>query len=313
MTIRTAQPFRLARRPLASGRPATALTFTALLGSLALLTALPGEARASECTETDVATLTAAPYASHWDAYDGLACLEEHFLAAGDRRAIFASVYTLTTLRMAESIDAGDYQDTAWMQDYQTEFANHYRQALHDRETGNSSQVPQPWTMAFDAAATGNTLIIQDVLLGMNAHINFDLAFAVENVGISPGTSTKYADHTAVNAVLGEIGDEIIEAMCGVYGSSYAALDAALGPADELLLAAGMGAARQNAWNNAVALTNSRFWNRWIVELWIGSAASGSAALILAPTLTPSLLAILKNLEGSDPGSAFCAHFPCSS
>jgi hypothetical protein len=33
-----------------------------------------------------------------------LACLEEHFLAAGDRRAIFASVYTLTTLKKGDQI-----------------------------------------------------------------------------------------------------------------------------------------------------------------------------------------------------------------
>jgi hypothetical protein len=53
------------------------------------------------------------------------------FRGGGRRRAIFASVYALTTLRMAESIDGGDYTNTAWMRAHQTEFANHYRKALH--------------------------------------------------------------------------------------------------------------------------------------------------------------------------------------
>ena len=66
-------------------------------------------AAASYCTDSSLATLTATAYTTHWNAYAGLACLEEHLVATGDRRAIFASVYTLTTLRMAESIDAGDY------------------------------------------------------------------------------------------------------------------------------------------------------------------------------------------------------------
>lgn len=79
-------------------------------------------ASASYCTENSVATLTSVAFTSHWDAYDGLSCLEEHFIDAGDRRAIFASVYTLTTLRIAESIDAGDYQDTEWIYSPTTKF-----------------------------------------------------------------------------------------------------------------------------------------------------------------------------------------------
>jgi len=31
-------------------------------------------------------------------------------------------------------------------------------------------------------------LIIQDALLGMNAHINYDLAFAIEKVKLTPPT-----------------------------------------------------------------------------------------------------------------------------
>src|SRR5688572_32433851 len=134
-------------------------------------------ASASYCTSTNLGTLTSAPYTTHWGAYEGLRCVEEHLIAAADRRAIFASVYTLTTLRMAESIDANAYTNTVWMKSYQTEFANHYRKALNAYATQQRSQVPNAWLQAFDAAASGQTLIIQDALLGMNAHINYDLAF----------------------------------------------------------------------------------------------------------------------------------------
>jgi hypothetical protein len=269
-------------------------------------------ASASYCTDTSVATLTAAPYTTHWGAYDSLACLEEHFVAAGDRRAIFASVYTLTTLRMAESIDAGEYVNTAWMKSYQTQFADRYRVALRAYVLGQRSQVPNAWLKAFDAAAGGQTLIIQDVLLGMNAHINFDLPFAIEGVQISPNTASRYADHTKVNQVLGEVGDEISAALAELYGPNYAALDSALGPLDELLLAGGMATARQNAWNNAVLLTGSAPWNRWLVVGGIDVAAVSSANLTLGLTLSPTLRNTLRTLEGSNPGSAFCQHFPCS-
>jgi len=269
-------------------------------------------AAASYCTDTSVATLTSAPYTTHWGAYQGLACLEEHFVAAGDRRAIFASVYTLTTLRMAESIDSGSYLNTAWMKSYQTEFANHYRSALRAFVLGNRSQVPNAWLKAFDSAAAGQTLIIQDVLLGMNAHINFDLPFAIEAVKISPSTNSRYADHNRVNDVLAAVGDEIIAALGSLYGSNYAALDSALGPLDELLLATGMSEARQNAWSNAVLLTASAPWNRWLVVGGIDLAAVSSANITLGLTLSPALRTTLRSLEGSNPGSTFCQHFPCS-
>jgi hypothetical protein len=280
---------------------------------LSVVTLFAGaRASASVCTTTSLATLTSAPYTTHWGAYEGLRCVEEHLIAAADRRAIFASVYTLTTLRMAESIDAGEYTNTDWMKSYQTEFANHYRKALNSFATGQRSQVPTAWLKAFDSAASGQTLIIQDALLGMNAHINFDLPFAIEKVKMSPNTASRYADHTRVNDVLNEVGDEIVDALGSLYGANYAALDAALGPADELFLAFGMATARQNAWNNAVLLKNSSFWNRWIVVGGIDFAAVTNANLVLALTLSPSLRATLRALEGSNPGSTFCQHFPCA-
>jgi hypothetical protein len=280
------------------------------VGSMAVFFGAP--ASASYCTSTSLAVLTSVPYTTHWGAYDGLRCVEEHLIAAADRRAIFASVYTLTTLRMAESIDAGEYTNTEWMKSYQTEFANHYRKALNAHATGQRSQVPNAWLQAFDAAASGQTLIIQDALLGMNAHINYDLAFAIEKVKLSPNTTSRYLDHTRVNTVLSEVGDEIVAALGSLYGANYAALDAALGPADELFLAVGMSAARQNAWNNAVLLKNSQFWNRWIVVGTIDFAAVTNANLILGATLSPTLRAALHGLEGSNPGSTFCEHFPCA-
>jgi hypothetical protein len=270
------------------------------------------EASASYCTTTSLATLTSTAYTTHWNAYDGLRCVEEHLIAAADRRAVFASVYTLTTLRMAESIDANDYANTTWMKSYQTEFANHYRKALNAYATGQRSQVPNAWLSAFDAAATGQTLIIQDALLGMNAHINYDLAFAIEKVKVSPNTASRYLDHTAVNTVLNEVSNEIVAALGSLYGPNYAALDQALGPVDELFLAAGMSTARQNAWNNAVLLTNTSFWNRWLVVGAIDLGAVTTANLALAPTLSPSLRSALRALEGSNPGSTFCQHFPCA-
>jgi Family of unknown function (DUF5995) len=249
----------------------------------------------------DLAELTRTPYSSHWNAYASLEQIEAHFLEQRDRRAIFASVYRLTTRRMAESIDSGLFADTVWMQRYQTEFANHYRQALHHHAIGNLSAVPKPWRLAMDAAASGRTLIWQDVLLGMNAHINYDLPFAVEAVGIEPELAEKLKYHTAVNAVLSSVNDELIAMLGTLYGAQYAMIDSAMGSLDEVLLGTGMGTARSNAWRNAVLLASSRWWNRWLYTHWIRGAANTAAQIILAPVLTPTQFALLRELEGTSP------------
>jgi hypothetical protein len=256
----------------------------------------------------NLAELTRSPYTSHWNAYECLERIESHFLAQGDRRAIFTSVYRLTTKRMAESIDSGLYADSAWMQRYQTEFADHYRRALYNHAIGNVSAVPTAWRLAMDAAASGRTLIWQDVLLGMNAHINHDLPFAVEAVGIEPELDEKLKYHTAVNAVLSRVSDELIAVLGTLYGTHYAVIDAAMGSLDEVLLGTGMGTARSNAWRNAVLLASSRWWSRWLYLYWIRGAANSAAKLLLAPALTASQLALLRELEGSSPTLTFHWH-----
>jgi hypothetical protein len=52
-------------------------------------------------------------------------------------------------------------------------------------------------------------LVAQDVVLGINAHVNYDLALALSLVGVDPDRETKYADHCAVNDVLGRLVDDV--------------------------------------------------------------------------------------------------------
>lgn len=72
-----------------------------------------------------------------------------------------------------------------------------------------------------------------------------------------------------------------------------------------------MATARQNAWNNAVLLTSTSFWNRWIVVGGIDAGAVTAGGLIAGVTLSPTLSNTLRALEGTNPGSTFCQRFPC--
>ena len=282
------------------------------LGAAAIVLGMSGAgtASATECETLEPDDIMSQSFTDHWEAYDNLACLEESLIARGDRRAIFTSGYTLTTLRMAEAIDAGFFQDTVWMTSYQIQFANYYREAFYNYEIGNTGAVPNVWMTAFDAAATGETLMVQDILLGMTAHITRDLPYALEYVYINPRWA-KHQDHTLVNDVLGDVADEMMFAMSEIYGANFVQIDGALGPLDELILAVGFAAAREGAWLNAKSLDNSRWWNRWLTVSWIENTASATADLTLL-AIGPALHDAVAHLEGTNPGSTFCQHFSCS-
>jgi len=137
------------------------------------------------------------PFTSVQDVAQSLLTYQQAFLDAGDRRAIFATCYLAMTRTMAQNLTEGLFLDTEWVERYLVTFANLYRQALQQRET-NNSLLPACWKYAFDTAQAGTALVIQDLVLGINAHVNHDLALALQSVGIDPKPRC-HEDHDRVN------------------------------------------------------------------------------------------------------------------
>src|SRR5436305_13319758 len=93
---------------------------------------------------------------------------------AGDWRAVFAKTYLRTTEQiLVATRTAGVFENPAWIVEIDCDFARRYFDASDRFDAGGDC--PVPWRLAFSGAVTKRTLIVQDVLLGMNAHINYDL------------------------------------------------------------------------------------------------------------------------------------------
>ncbi len=120
-----------------------------------------------------------------------------------DHFAVFSLAYLRTTRTYEWSRDqAGYYQNVPWMNYYDAVFADFYFYALKSNQTGNPN-VSAAWQIAFSAAANKSETGSGDLLLGMNAHINRDLAFTLYTIGLNnpDGTSHK-PDHDKVNQFL---------------------------------------------------------------------------------------------------------------
>jgi hypothetical protein len=248
--------------------------------------------------------LVEEPYTDVDEAKRGLRELRSAFEARDDRRAVFLAVYSRMTSGVAQGIRADDFDDPDWVAEYLVSFANLYREAVHDFETGALATLPDPWQVAFETAETGDSLVLQDVLLGVNAHINYDLALAVDDAGIRPDPERKYADHSRVTDVIADIIDEAQEVISGYDAEGLAVLDESLGRLDERLTVLTIDECRDSAWRTAVAL-DSRFGPRRRLARWINDVTStGAAYLILSSKASDVVHETLRDLERAPDGKA---------
>ena len=248
--------------------------------------------------DPDLVDVVERPIQSIPDTSERLATLERRLLARDDRRAVFLSIYVRMTEAVHAGLDDDAFADPDWMRRYLVAFADYYRQAFLGFERGEVESVPDPWRVAFGAALGGDSLVLQDAFLGVNAHIDYDLAFALADVGIDPRRPQKYADHLAINEVLAALVDVQQRALVDVYAEGLGDVDAALGPLDESLTLRSMTEGREFAWRVAVVLTDVGIppvpsYARWVVR----ETATGAAFFLLGAWLDPSLRAALRRVE----------------
>ena len=148
---------------------------------------------------------------------------------AEDNRRHFLSTYRRTTVAVGEEIAAGGFLDPEWVERWDLVFADLYLRALEAWERGATP--PEPWRVAFTTARKrGDLPPLRHVLLGMNAHINYDLPLALLEVIDDAGfrdpalIEKRHRDHAHIDVVLLQrVGaeDEAITAAGGRRKSLY--------------------------------------------------------------------------------------------
>jgi hypothetical protein len=172
-----------------------------------------------------------------------------------DHRAVFATTYLLLTEQMRKTIRRHPhyFHDLRWLIYEDTVFANYYFRVVDMYSRGKP--VPQAWKIAFDTAKTGDANAGQDMLLGINAHVQRDMPFVLATVGLRTkrGVSRK-PDHDVVNQILSDAYEPIVEAIGRRYDSLVTITNASWNPLDDFLGLETVKAWREGVWRNAERL-----------------------------------------------------------
>jgi hypothetical protein len=232
------------------------------------------------------------------DVISGLAEIEASFTQRGDRRAIFATLYGVISTAARENVGQHLFEDNTWVGRYAVAFANFYRLALDWYEAGHLSQVPKAWRLCFDFARESDGLVLQDLLLGVNAHVNNDLPLALNAVSIDPDRASRHRDHTAVNKVFSRVLERATQAVATLYAPGLETADDFGGQLDELASLFSIDVARESAWEAAVALANARSdAERRLTTTLVSARAAVVARLLRAPSLNPTFIAACRQFE----------------
>ncbi len=202
------------------------------------------------------------------DIDEALRCMRRtllEFHARRDKRAIFLRLYYLMTLRVHAAVDgAGDYAngpvflDPSWLKRLSGHFASAYFRSL-DPDPGQG-RPGRAWQIAHKVAADPRSPVLENALLGINAHINFDLPQAIaanlkEHGDLKDplALQRRKFDHDQVNRILADTVGPVQHVLGHDYGHGIDVVGTLFGSIDDQVSDWELAHYREQVWWHALA------------------------------------------------------------
>jgi hypothetical protein len=247
-------------------------------------------------------TAAAAPPRTIDDVLAALRTVVDDAARAGDRIGLFAAIYRQVTAAVARALADGLFDDAERLNRFDAVFAGRYLTAL---ETWRDGRDPgRSWRLAFRTAEETDHVLAQHIVLGINAHINLDLAVAAAETSPGGGIVDLKNDFERINDVL-------IDVLCRLQGALdglsplLGGLDAILGRLDEEILGFKVQRARDEAWDAAVLMAGQSPEDRRHTVRMLDRYAYGLGRVVLAPPFpVPAALQVVRFAERVDTSEA---------
>jgi hypothetical protein len=166
----------------------------------------------------------------------------------------------MMTRNMLLAIEGREFKDPTWVNRLLHRFADYYFVALETYEQ-DPTAAPPVWQQAHKITCDPKALALQKLVLGVNAHINYDLVLTLVDLlgpewdGLSDSRrSVRYTDHCHVNDVIGRTIDAVQDEVLEPATPRMDIVDKVLGPFDEILISRLITQWRERVWQNAICL-----------------------------------------------------------
>jgi len=168
------------------------------------------------------------------------------------RLGYFAALYRDVTSAVKARIDQRDFfDDNERMERLDVVFANRYLDAFDQYRAGRN--VTRSWKYAFTVADQFWPIVLQHLLLGMNAHINLDLGIAAARTAPGAGLRELRDDFNRINTILAELVGDTERELAQIW-PTLRFLSRFLGDVDDAIINFSMERARDSAWSVAERL-----------------------------------------------------------
>ena len=220
--------------------------------------------------------------------------LRELARSSEDAVGYFAAMYARVTSHIATSIAQGRFEDGARMERFATTFAGYYTRC-HDAPASR----PGCWEASFAVAGRRDLLVLQHLLIGINAHVNHDLPQATADVARATGSlQAVKGDFDAINDLLSSMTKDLLRDLDRV--ARWAGEAGMVGGGRLFNFSLRKG--REQAWGAAQRLYAMTDDERTAEVKELDRLVSVLAYLVSEPSLPVKLVVrVVRRLEEQDP------------
>ena len=165
-----------------------------------------------------------------------------------DPAGYFAALYQKVTITIRDKVAEGYFDDNPRMEKLDVVFANRYLEAYALYKGGE--EPTESWRCAFAMTTRYWPIVLQHLLIGMNAHINLDLGIAAAQISTTGNIENLEGDFNKINEVLGSLVDEVERDLAEIWPALIVILKL-FRNVDNFLINFSMKIARDGAWKFA--------------------------------------------------------------
>ncbi len=222
-----------------------------------------------------------------------------------DPLGFFAVLYHKVTVKVKEGIANGDFENGPRMERLDVAFANRYLEAYDAYQ--HQQPVTDSWQRAFALQSNYWPIVLQHLLMGINAHINLDLGIASAEISEGDNIDDLKHDFDKINDILSSLVNDVQEDLARIWPTLLKILKWSK-KTDDFLVDFSMVLARNGAWKFAKSLAGkSPEELPGLIKIRDGKVAANTRFIIIKGMIPTIVFGIIRIGERGSVGQKIAA------